>query len=253
MNDLKIFSSPEFGQVRTVDHNGEIYFVGKDVAEILGYTNSRKAIADHVDEEDRGVTKCDTLGGTQDLTVINESGLYGLVLSSKLPAAKRFKRWITHEVIPAIRQNGGYIAGQEQMNEQELMAKALMVAQATIERREFAIKKLEAEAERMRPKEIFADAVAASDTSILIRDFAKILKQNGVDTGEKRFYKWLRQKGYIVHSSTRPTQRAMDLGLFEIIESTVQRADLPPLTTMTTKITGKGQQYFINKFLGEKK
>lgn len=134
-----------------------------------------------------------------------------------------------------------------------VMARALKMAQKTIEQKDEIILRIEAQMEEMKPKAIFADAVAASDTSILIRDFAKILKQNGVDTGEKRFYKWLRQNGYIVASSTRPTQRAMNMGLFEIIESTVQRADLPPLTTMTTKITGKGQQYFINKFLGEKK
>lgn len=253
MNDLKIFKSPEFGTVRTISIDGEPYFVGIDIANKLEYQNGSRDINAHVDECDRITVPIFDGKQTRQTIVINESGMYSLVFGSKMPQAKQFKRWVTHEVLPAIRQNGGYIAGQEQMNEQELLAKALMVAQATIERREFVIKKLEEETEEMRPKALFADAVAASDTSILIRDFAKILKQNGVDTGEKRFYKWLRQKGYIVHSSTRPTQKAMDLGLFEIIESTIQRADLPPLTTMTTKITGKGQQYFINKILGEKK
>ena len=252
MNELQIFSNSEFGEIRTVTINGEPYFVGKDVAEILGYADPNKAIAMHVDEDDKLNDKTASSLGQRGGWLINESGLYSLILSSKLPAAKKFKRWVTTEVLPSIRQNGAYISGQEEMDEAELMAKALLSAQKIIERREFVIKQLEADTERMRPKEVFADAVSASDTSILVRDLAKILKQNGVHTGEKRLYKWMRDHGFIIHSSTRPTQKAMELGLFEIIESTVQRADLPPLTTMTTKVTGKGQQYFINRFLKER-
>lgn len=177
MNEIKIFENPEFGRIRTVIINNEPFFVGKDVAEVLGYSNSRKAILDHVDGEDKGVTKCDTLGGVQELTVINESGLYSLILSSKLPSAKQFKRWVTSEVLPSIRKTGSYAKAPEG---KELLALAVLEAQKTIEAQT-------AEIERMRPKEIFADAVATSDTSILIGDLAKILRQNGYPTGQNYF------------------------------------------------------------------
>ena len=164
MSELQVFNHAEFGSVRTITVEGESYFVGKDVAEILGYSNTRKALADHVDEEDKGVTKCDTPGGVQNLTVINESGLYSLILSSKMPTAKRFKHWVTSEVLPAIRKTGGY---QMKMPEgKELLALAVLEAQKTIEEQN-------AQIERMRPKEIFADAVATSKQSILIGQLVK--------------------------------------------------------------------------------
>ena len=243
MSNLQVFNNAEFGSVRSLMVNGEPYFVGKDVTDILGYSNSRKAIGDHVDEEDKGVTKCDTLGGVQDMVIINESGLYSLILSSQLPAAKRFKRWITGEVIPSIRKNGGYIAGQESMSPEQIVAQALVVAQQIIADRDKQI-------EAMRPKALFADAVSASDSAILMRELAKLLKQNGVDTGEKRLWKWMREHGYVIKGTTQPTQKAMELGLFEIVERSVLRSDMDPLVVSTTKVTGKGQQYFINKFLG---
>lgn len=248
MNDLKIFENEEFGAVRTILKNGEPWFVGKDVAEILGYSNPRKAMIDHVDEEDKGVTKCDTLGGVQDLAVINESGLYSLILSSKLPNAKRFKRWVTGEVLPSIRKNGGYIAGQENLSDDELMAKALQVAQNRIKEKDKQIAD-------MKPKAIFADAVSTSHTSILIGDLAKLLKQNGVEIGQKRLFTWMRDKGYLIKRQgtdwNMPTQRSMELRLFEVKESTVNNPDGSIRINKTTKVTGKGQQYFINKFLGE--
>ena len=145
MNELQIFKNDEFGEIRTVEISGEPWFVGKDVAEILGYTNPRKAIGDHIDADDKGVTKCDTLGGSQELTIINESGLYSLILSSKLPNAKAFKKWVTSEVLPSIRKHGGYISGQAEMSPEELMARALQVAQKTLEEREARISLLTAE------------------------------------------------------------------------------------------------------------
>lgn len=203
MNELKLFSNPEFGTIRTTEIGGVAYFVGKDVAEILGYSNTRKALADHVDEEDKGVTKCDTLGGKQELTVINESGLCSLILSSKLPSAKKFKHWVTSEVLPSIRKNGAYLTDKKALdivtNPQNLIG---LLEQAAEQ-----LRKKDIRIEEMRPKEIFADAVSASGTSILIRDLAKILKQNGVQTGEKRLYKWMREHGFIIQNSTRPTQR----------------------------------------------
>ena len=248
MNQIKIFENPEFGKVRTVEIDGKPYLIGKDVAEALGYSNTRKALADHVDEEDKGVTKCDTLGGKQELTVINESGLYSLILSSKLESAKRFKRWVTSEVLPSIRKSGGYIAGQEQMSDSELMAKALLVAQKQIEERN-------AQIERMRPKEIFADAVSASHQSILVGELAKILKQNGIDTGQKRLFIRLRDEGYLIKRKgsdyNMPTQKSMNLGLFEIKESTRIDGSGCTIITKTPKVTGDGQKYFVNKFLAE--
>lgn len=182
----------------------------------------------------------------QNTAFINESGLYSLVLSSKLPTAKKFKRWVTSEVLPSIRKNGGYIAGQENMSDDELMAKALMVAQNKIAEKDKQI-------ERMKPKEIFADAVSASHTSILVGDMAKLLKQNGVDIGQKRLFEWLRENGYLIKRKgsdwNMPTQKSMEMGLFDIKESTVNNPDGSVRINRTTKVTGKGQQYFINKFL----
>lgn len=256
MNDIKIFENSDFGTIRTTTINNEPYFVGRDVAKVLGYSNPNDAIAKHVDDEDKGVAKCDTLGGIQELTIINESGLYSLILSSKLPTAKKFKHWVTSEVLPSIRANGGYIAGQEQMTDDELLAKALLVAQETIKRREFVIKQLESDAERMRPKEIFADAITASKTSILVGELAKILKGNGIDIGQKRLFAWLRDKGYLIKRQgtdyNMPTQRSMEMKLFEIKEGSYVDGSGVNKITKTTKVTGKGQEYFINKFLSDK-
>ena len=256
MNELQIFKSPEFGQVRTVMIGGEPWLVGKDIATALGYTNTRKALNDHVDDEDKGVTKCDTLGGAQEMTVINESGLYSLVLSSKLPTAKKFKHWITSEVLPAIRKTGGYIANAETMTDAEIMSKALLIAKQTIESREQRIHSLEAETERMKPKEIFADAVSASNSSILIGDLAKILHGNGIKIGRGRLFAWMREHGFLIKqkgtSYNMPTQRAMELGLFRVKEGSYVDGKWNNIITKTTKVTGKGQQYFINKFLAEK-
>lgn len=246
MNEVKIFNSKEFGDVRTVTINGEPWFVGKDVAEILGYSNTRKALADHVDGEDKldGVTIRDSIGREQSPVFINESGLYALIFGSKLESAQRFKHWVTSEVLPAIRKTGSYQAPQGK----ELLALAVLEAQKTIEAQN-------AEIERMRPKEIFADAVKASDSSILIGDLAKILRQNGVDTGQKRLFEQLRNEGYLMKtgsSRNMPTQRYVADGLFQIKETVISNPDGSVRMTKTTKVTGKGQQYFLNKYLKNK-
>lgn len=247
MNELQIFKNEEFGEVRTVTIDNEPWFVGKDVAAALGYSNTRDAIAKHVHEDDKGVAKCDTPSGKQEMTVINESGLYALIFGSKLESAKRFKHWVTSEILPSIRKHGGYIAGQENMSDEQLLARALMVAQSKIAENQKQI-------ERMKPKEIFADAVATSHTSILIGDLAKLLKQNGVETGQKRLFNWMRENGYLIKRNgvdrNMPTQKSMEMGLFEVKESTVNNPDGSVRINRTTKVTGKGQQYFINKFLG---
>ena len=240
VNDVQIFNSEEFGQVRTVEINGTPWFVGKDVADALGYKNTRDALINHVDADDKdGVEIPDAMGRNQCMAVINESGVYGLILSSKLPTAKRFKHWVTSEVLPSIRKTGGY-------NLPQTYAEALRALADKAEEAE----RLAIENAEMKPKAVFADAVSVSEHAILIRDMAKLIKQNGVDIGEKRFYRWLREHGYICKSDCTPTQRAMELGLFEVEVKTVNRGvDYLPLETRTTKVTGKGQIYFINKFL----
>jgi anti-repressor protein len=201
-------------------------------------------LAKHVCPEDKGVAECDTLGGKQKLGIINESGLYALIFGSKLESAQRFKHWVTSEVLPAIRRTGGYQMPAPQGK--ELLALAVLEAQKTIEEQSKAI-------ERMKPKVIFADAVETSHTSILIGDLAKLLKQNGVDIGQKRLFDWMREKSYLIKRKgsdwNMPTQKAMDMKVFEVKESTVNNPDGSVRINRTTKVTGKGQTYFVNKFL----
>ena len=254
MNNLQIFNSPDFGQIRTIQQNGEPWFVGKDVADILGYSNTPKAIRDHVDDEDKLTERIVLSGQNREVAIINESGLYSLILSSKMPKAKEFKHWVTSEVIPAIRKTGGYIAGSENMTDAEIMAKAVLVAQSTIQQRDQRIKELESDVAAAKPKVLFADAVSASDSTILIGDLAKILKQNGHPIGQKRLFEWLRGNGYLIKRQgadyNSPTQRAMEMGLFKIKKTAISHSDGHVSVSKTTKVTGKGQQYFINKFCG---
>ena len=226
MNELQIFNSPEFGDIRTVEIDGKPYFVGSDIAKALGYAIPHKAVQTHCK---------------------------GLIIRSKLSSAERFERWVFDEVLPAIRHNGGYIMGQENLSDSELMAKAILVAQKTIEHKNQIIEQQKAKIEADRPKTIFADAVSTSHTSILIGDLAKLICQNGVQTGQKRLFQWMRENGYLMKSGASynmPMQRYIEQGLFEVKESSVQNPDGSVRVTRTTKVTGKGQLYFINKFLG---
>ena len=253
MNELQVFKNQEFGQVRSLVINGDPWLVGKDVTKALGYDNPSKAIRDHVEEEDKrvGVQNVtpyiiDSLGRKQHPTFINESGLYALVFGSKLPSAKKFKRWVTSEVLPALRKTGQYQV--KELSGSELMAKALIEAQSVLAAKDKQI-------EEMKPKALFADAVATSHTSILVGELAKILKQNGIEMGQKRLFAWLREKGYLIKRQgtdyNMPTQKSMDLGLFEIKEGSYVNGSGVNITTKTPKVTGKGQQYFINKFLAK--
>ena len=248
MNEIKIFDNPEFGKVRTMEINGEPYLVGKDVAEILGYSNTRDALTKHVDSEDKNtVAICDGKGNPNQ-TVINESGLYSLILSSKLPKAKEFKRWVTSEVLPSIRKHGAY-AVDELLNDPEFAIKTFTALKEERERS----KRLSEQIEADKPKVIFADSVSAAKSSILVGDLAKLLKQNGINIGQNRLFEWLRQKGYLIKggsSKNMPTQKAAEMGLFEVKVSTVNNPDGSIRETKTTKVTGKGQVYFVNKFLG---
>lgn len=246
MNELKIFKNEAFGEIRTIEVNSEPWFVGKDVAEVLGYSNPQKAVRDHIDDDDRTVNESFTVNGTQGV-LINESGLYSLILSSKLPNAKAFKRWVTSEVLPAIRKHGLY-ATDELLDNPDLI---IQMASKLKEERE-AREVLEAENDIMKPKALFADAVSASHTSILVGDLAKLLRQNGIDIGANRLFEKLREKGFLMKSGSSknmPTQSSMDRGLFEIKEGSYINSDGVNVVTKTTKVTGKGQVYFVNLFL----
>ncbi len=241
MNELQLFNF-ESNQVRALLIDDEPWFVGKDVAEILGYSNPRDALAKHVYDEDKGVAKCDTLGGKQDLTVINESGVYALVFGSKLPNAKKFKHWVTSEVLPQIRKTGSYATPQ--LTGEELMAKALIEAKSVLERQNKQIIE-------MKPKVLFADTVAASDSSILVGQEAKLISQSGCKMGQNRFFAWLRENGYLCSKGENynmPTQKSREMDLIEIKIRTVTNPDGSVRETKTPVITGKGQIYFINKF-----
>lgn len=249
MNDMKIWENKEFGVLRVIERDGEPWMVGKDVAAALGYTAVEKAIRTHVDEDDKGVTEMDTPGGKQKMVIINESGLYSLVLSSKLPSAKRFRRWVTNEVLPSIRKDGGYIKTAPGMTDADIMAKAILLAQKTIEGQK-------AQIAEMTPKALFADAVSASSTSILVGDLAKLIRQNGMDIGQNRLFDWLRNNGYLIRAKgmswNMPTQRSMDLGLFEVKETSITHSDGHISVNKTVKVTGKGQIYFVNKLVPKK-
>lgn len=254
MNDIQIFNNPEFGQIRTIDHDGEPWFVGKDVAAALGYSDVNKAIAMHVDDEDKLNDKSSSSLGQRGGWVINESGLYSLVLSSKLPTAKKFKRWVTSEVIPSIRKHGGYLT-PDKVEELLINPDAVIKMLTAIKDEREARQAAEMQIEENRPKVLFADAVSASKQSILIGELAKLLKQNGVEIGQQRLFEWLRNKGYLIRRQgtdrNMPTQRAMELGLFEIKETTISHSDGHISINKTPKVTGKGQVYFINIFLKE--
>ena len=247
MNELKTFTNAEFGSVRTIEIDNEPYFVGKDVAEILGYSEPRSAVSKKVDSEDRGVAKMETPSGVQEMTTINESGLYSLIFGSKLPKAKEFKHWVTSEVLPSIRKHGMY-ATNELLNDPDFAIQAFTALKEERERR----KQLESIVEQDKPKVLFADAVETAQTSILVGDLAKLIKQNGVDIGQKRLFNYLRENGDLIksgNSKNMPTQKAMDKGLFEVKERTINNPDGSVRITKTTKVTGKGQTYFINEFL----
>lgn len=247
MNGLQVFKNNEFS-IKSVVINEEPWFIGKDIAHILGYANANDALIKHVDQDDKKTIQKSQNAILENipnrgLTIINESGLYSLILSSKLESAKRFKRWVTSEVLPTLRKTGQYQV--KELSGQELMAKALIEAQSVLAAKDKQI-------EQMKPKALFADAVASSHTSILVGDLAKLIKQNGYDIGQNRLFAWMKDNGYLIKGGDRknmPTQKSMELGLFEVKERTIANPDGSVRITRTPKVTGKGQQYFINKFL----
>lgn len=243
MNDIQVFKNDQFGTIRALrGDDGEPMFVAKDVCTALGLGNSRQALS-RLDEDEKGVISTDTPGGEQKMQAVNEAGLYVLVLGSKKPEAKAFKRWVTHEVLPAIRRDGGYMVARDETPE-ETMARAFVIAQATIDRQKSRIAELE-------PKALFADAVAASDGTCLVGELAKMMRQNGLTVGQNRLFAMLREDGYLGNVGNNrnvPTQRATDLGLFRIKETAVTHSDGHVTINRTPKVTGKGQIYFIKRY-----
>lgn len=248
MNEIQTFESPEFGSIRVVrDEDGEPWFVAKDVLDVLDLD---KTALRKLDEDEKGVDSIHTPGGEQQMTVVTEPGFYKLVMRSRKPEAKAFQRWVTHEVLPALRRDGGYMVARDETPEQT-MARAVLLAQATIDRQKSRIAGLEAENEEMRPKALFADAVAASDGTCLIGEFAKMLRQNGVDIGQNRLFAMLREDGYlgkVGQNRNVPTQRSMELGLFRIKETAITHSDGHVTINRTPKLTGKGQRYFLERY-----
>lgn len=239
MNELQVFNHPEFGSIRTTEMNGEPCFIGKDVAEALGYAKARNAISAHVDEEDKKEAPIQgTLGGEQAMTIINESGLYSLVLSSKLPGAKKFKRWVTSEVLPSIRKHGGYIAGQESMTAEELMAKALIVAQQTIADREARISTLTVQNAIMAPKADYFDELVERNT---LTNFRETAKELGV--GPQKLVKFLLERRYLYRDKKGkllPSENRND-GLFEVKECFNEKTQWSGIQTL---VTPKGRETF---------
>ena len=242
MNELQVFENNQFGQMRTITENGNTLFCGSDVAKALGYTNAPDALTRHC----RGIVKRDTptSSGVQTMSFITEGDVYRLITHSKLPTAEKFERWVFDEVLPTVRQTGAYMTPET--IEKVLMNPDTIISLAT------QLKELQTKVEQDKPKVLFADAVAASHTSILIGDLAKLIRQNGVEVGQNRLFQWLRDNGYLCSTGERynlPTQKSMELKLFEVKETTISNPDGSIRITRTTKVTGKGQAYFVNKFL----
>lgn len=253
MSNLKIYKYGS-SELRTIEKDGGLWWVLKDVCDVLGLSNPTM-IASRLDEDEKDIFKTKPDLGmdipNRGMTIINESGLYNVILRSDKPQAKNFKRWVTHEVLPSIRRHGAYMS--EKTLEQALTSPDFLIQLATqLKDEQNARRKLEAQIEQDAPKVLFAKAVETAHNSILIGDLAKLLRQNGVDTGQKRLFELLRKEGYLIKNGSSynmPTQRAMDMGLFEVKESTINNPDGSVRISRTTKVTGKGQTYFINKFL----
>ena len=244
MNDIQKFTNDEFCTIRVADNNGEPWFVAKDVCDALGIATN------HLRERNRGLDDDEVVSlpnwegkGSAPL-IVSEPGFYKLVMKSRKPEAKAFQRWVTHEVLPSIRKQGGYMTARADETPEQIMARALMLAKDTMDRQQREIAEL-------RPKALFADAVAASDGTCLIGELAKMMRQNGVHVGQNRLFEWLRRDGFLGKTGSNynvPTQMAMERGLFRIKETAVTHSDGHVTVNRTPKATGRGQRYFIDRY-----
>lgn len=243
MNEIRVFNNEGFGAVRAIQSAaGEPMLVAKDVCAVLGLGRQQDSTR-YLDDDEKGECLVNTPSGAQKMVCVTEPGFYKLVMRSRKPEAKAFQRWVTHEVLPALRRDGGYMVARDETPEQT-MARAVLLAQATIDRQKSRIAELE-------PKALFADAVAASDGTCLVGELAKMMRQNGVEVGQNRLFAMLREDGYLGNVGQNrnvPTQRAMDLGLFRIKETAVTHSDGHVTLSRTPKVTGKGQRYFLERY-----
>lgn len=269
MNDLQIFNNEAFGKIRVINQNGAPWFVVSDICDFFNVSN-RNRVMQKIDDVDKGGTQMNTPGGVQTVAIVNESGLYSLIfalqptksrgmdkkiIEERQSRLREFKHWVTSEVLPSIRKTGGYVDNDEAFINTYLpfadeQTKTLF--KSTLE----TVKSLNSKIEKDKPKVLFADAVETAQNSILIGDLAKLIKQNGYDIGQKRLFEYLRNNGFLIKSGVSknmPTQRSMDMKLFEVKERTINNPDGSVRVTKTTKVTGKGQVYFISKFVGTKK
>ena len=245
---LQIYKNASFGEVRVLEEQGSSLFCAADICRALQYANPRDALARHCEEGDVVKRDTPTQSGVQPISYVTESGLYALIFGSKMPAAKEFKRWVTSEVLPAIRKSGGYMVSRENESAEDLMA------QETLSRTSQENKQLKERVEVAESKASFAEAVEASKNTILIAELSKILQQNGVNIGQNRLFAWMRTNGYLCSNPAyynQPTQKAMQLGLFEVTKHIVQKPNGTSIVTSTPRVTGKGQTFFTNKFLAQ--
>lgn len=242
----QVFTNDEFGSIRVIkNEDNEPWFVASDIAKALGYRDAEK-MTRRLDDDEKGTRSVGTHGGDQQMTVITEAGMYSAILGSKVEGAKRFKRWVTHEVLPALRRDGAYVASDGTEDDSTLMARALLAAKRAIDRKDALIAE-------MKPKVLFADTVAASDGTCLIGELAKMMTQAGYPIGQNRLFAKLREDGYLGKSGSNrnvPLQRYVEMGLFKIKETAITHADGHVTISRTTKVTGKGQRYFIERYCG---
>ena len=251
MEALRIFNNPQFGDMRVIIENEQPLFSANDVCKLLGYSNPRDAVNRHVDLEDVAKHDTPTTSGVQQLSYLNESGLYALVFGSKLEGAKQFKKWVTSEVLTSIRKNGMYATD---ITVDKMISDPDFAIQLLTNLKEEKQKRIQAEqtVKEQAPKALFADAVATSTASCLVGELSKILRQNGVEVGQNRLFDYMRKNGYLCQFGERynqPTQRAMEMELFEVKKTSINKPDGTIMVTTATKVTGKGQIYFVNKFL----
>ena len=264
MEEIKIFENAQFGKIRTaVTENGEPLFCLADLCKAIEVSNSRNVAARLDEDTVQTLDTTDTMGRMKQIVFVSESGMYEVILRSNSEKAKSFRKWVCGEVLPSIRKSGGYMVAKVDETPEQLMARALEVAHETLARRDAALKQaetknfeLQCENEQLKPGATFAKAVETSKHSILIGELAKIIRQNGVEIGQNRLFEVLREKGYLCKKGemyNRPTQKALDLKLFEMKKTVIQKPSGETIVTTTTKVTGKGQIYFVNKFLHEQR